>query len=100
MRKYHICSCRALSPQEYVEKVTGKCFVVSADTIGALIDEIQNRLASEGYDDLWDYPLEEIDEVIENDLSVVLVELVGKDVDGSWATILRWFEMPKSCELA
>ena len=99
MRKYSVCSNRTLSPQEYVEDITGKCFVFSSGTIGGLIDEIQNRLESEGYSDLWDYPLEEIDEVVENGLSVVLVELVGEDVDGSWATILRWFEMPKRCEL-
>lgn len=95
MKKYTVGCNRALSPQEYVNAVTGKLFAFSSDTIGGLIDEIQNRLEPEGYCDLWDYPLEEIDEIVENGLSVVLVELVGEDVDGKCVTMLRWFEVPE-----
>ena len=48
------------SPQNFVEEVTGKCYIFqNQDTVF----EIQELLKFNGYDDLWDYPLSEIDEI-------------------------------------
>lgn len=100
MKNYKILCESAISPQKYVEAITGKCFIFNADTIGGLIEEIQTRCVNEGFDNLWDYPLCEIDQIIENGLSVILVELTGEDTvgdvgTGKWTTVLRWFEVPE-----
>lgn len=84
------------SPQNFVDKLTGNCYIFCSDTISGLLEEIECRLQENGYNDLWDYPLSEINHIVENELDVVLVELTGEDMDGEWKTIYRWFEVPES----
>lgn len=83
------------SPQAYLEAVTGKCYIVNADTICELLEEMQQRLYDNGHGSLWDFPLTGIDEIVEDNLDVVLVELTGDDENGKWVTIYRWFEVPE-----
>lgn len=85
----------ALSPQSYVRSVTGLCYIFWEIDISAMISEIHSHLKSNGYDGLWDFPLSEIDIIVENEHNVVLVELTGEDDDGEWKTIFRWFEVPE-----
>mgnify|MGYP003450536296 CR=1 FL=1 len=58
------------SPQNYLEAVLGKCFIINGDND---IDEIQAIL--DDYErSFWNYPLSEIDHIVENELDVVLVD--------------------------
>ena len=57
------------SPQNYLEGVTGNCYIINGDDDVGLIERVlyENNL------DLWSYPLSEIDHIVENELDVVLV---------------------------
>ena len=80
------------SPQAYLAAVTGKCYIIEN---GYMVDFIQEILVSEGHtDDLWDYPLTEIDHIVENNLDVVLVNCSYYDGD-EWVPEYRWFEVPE-----
>lgn len=54
-------------------------------------DELRNILDDMGYDDVWDRPLSEIDEVIESGKPVVLVDC-SYVKDGEIINEYRWFE--------
>ena len=82
------------SPQSYLEAVTGKCYLIRGDNDIELIQEI---LVENGYvDELWDYPLSEIDHIVENKLNVVLVDcmVVNPETD-EFEHVYRWFEVPE-----
>lgn len=80
------------SPQAYLEAITGKCYLYNG-TYGA--DFIQNILVAEGYiDELWDYPLTEINHIVENNLNVVLVDC-SFYYDDEYIHEYRWFEVPE-----
>ena len=85
---------RIYSPQNYLEAVTGNCYIVRGDND---IETIQEILVENGYiDELWDYSLSEIDHIVENDLNVVLVDcMVYDDNAYEWNHIYRWFEVPE-----
>ena len=78
------------SPQNYVEAVTGNCYIFRSDNTG---EEIQKLLKENGYD-LWDYPLAEIEHIVENQLNVVLVDVSGFNDGDKWEQEYRWFEVP------
>lgn len=81
-----------ISAQNYLEAVTGQCYVPQRTDDCAFIREI---LSQQGLDaELWDYPLDEIDHIVENDLRVVLVDcnqVYGDKVKHNY----RWFEVPE-----
>ena len=57
-------------------------------------DELREILDERGYDYLWDYPLTEIDHIVENKLDVVLVDT--SYVDEKTHEIIpeyRWFQV-------
>lgn len=83
------------SPQTYLEKVTGKCYIVCSDTISGLIDKIERVLFENGYKQMRNFQLAEIDKVVSSGADVVLVELSGEDRCRKWNTVFRWFEIPK-----
>ena len=56
------------SPQSYLCGVIGTCYFLKYHKHP--IDEIQDILVSEGVE-LWDYPLTEIEHIVENNLDVV-----------------------------
>ena len=87
-------SKRIYSPQNYLEAVTGKCYIVSGDYD---VDFIQEILVENGYtDELWDYPLSEIDHIVENNLNVVLVDcMIWNDDINEYGHEYRWFEVPE-----
>lgn len=82
------------SPQNYLEAVTGKCYIIDGEDDIELIREV---LVANGHiDDLWDYPMSEIDHIVENQLNVVLVDcmVVNEETD-MFEHIYRWFEVPE-----
>lgn len=82
------------SPQSYLEAVTGKCYLVRGEDDVAFIEEV---LALNGYGaDYWNYPLSEIEHIVENNFNVVLVEcmVVNSETD-EFEHVYRWFEVPE-----
>ena len=80
------------SPQGYLEAVTGKCYIVNGcndiETIQCVLNEHEL--------DLWDYPMSEIDHIVENQLNVVLVDcMVENNATDEFDHIFRWFEVPE-----
>lgn len=78
------------SVQNYLEIVTGKCYIIRGEND---IEFIHNVLAREGLE-FWDYPLSEIDHIVENKLNVVLVDcfVVNPETD-NFENQYRWFEV-------
>ena len=79
------------APQNYVGAVTGNYYVLRHHSHP--IEEIQYCLAINGYE-LWDYPLTEIDHIVENNLNVVLVDCSHYEGD-AFINEYRWFEVPE-----
>lgn len=85
------------SPQNYLMAVTGKCYFIHGEDDVELIQEI---LVENGYSEtLWDYPLSEINHIVENNLNVVLVDcmVVNPETD-QFEHQYRWFEVPEDFE--
>lgn len=82
------------SPQSYLEAITGFCYTINGEND---IETIQEILEENGYiDELWDYPLSEIDHIVKNGLNVVLVDcmVVNSETD-EFEHVYRWFEVPE-----
>ena len=84
---------RIYSPQNYLMAITGKCYIVNGEDD---IDFIRKVLAANDYAALWDFPLSEIDHIVENELNVVLVDcmVVNSETD-EFEHQYRWFEVPE-----
>ena len=89
-RKGKVVCNFSVSPQNYLILVTGNCYIVSSDDQREWIRRI---LSANGLSDLWDYPLSEIDHIVENELNVILVEMYYYE-EGEEYRELRWFEVP------
>ena len=87
-------SDKLYSPENYLEAVTGKYFIVRGDDDIAEIEAILDR---HGYrDELWNYPLSEINHIVENDIGVVLVDcMVYNEDKKEFEHEYRWFEVPE-----
>ena len=85
------------SPQNYVCAVTGSYYFFKNKTHPS--EEIQYLLKNDKWDyyELWDYPLSEIDHIVENNLNVVLVDCSHYDGD-VYVNEYRWFEVPEDFE--
>ena len=83
---------RIYSPQNYLEIITDKCYIINGEDD---IEFIQGVLANEGFE-LWDYAMSEIDHIVENNLNVVLVDcmVVNEETD-EFEHQYRWFEVPE-----
>ena len=79
------------APQNYVGAITGNYFISKYD---GSIDCIHKHLNKYGFYFLWDYPLTEIDHIVENDLNVVLVDCSHYEGD-MYINEYRWFEVPE-----
>ena len=78
--------------QSYLKAITGKAFIVDGDND---IEFIESVLAHEGFE-LWNYPMSEIDHIVENNLDVVLVNcMVVNEETNQFEHIYRWFEVPE-----
>lgn len=83
------------SPQNYIEAVTGNYYIFRNDT--TIYKEIRTLLGLNGFENLWDYPLTEIDHIVENKINVVLVDVSDYDIEtGKWIKEYRWFEVPEN----
>lgn len=81
---------KVFSPQEFVELMTGKTVLFSKDDTVAEIEAVLKLNLDE---ELWNYPLSEIDHIVENNLNVVLVDVSGHNNKGEWVNEVRWFEV-------
>ena len=83
------------SPQRYLETITGKYYIIRGEDD---IEFIEGAIAHEGIE-LWNYPMSEIDHIVENNLNVVLVDcmVVNEDTD-QFEHQYRWFEVPEDFE--
>ncbi len=82
-----------LSPQVFLEVMTGKCFLVSADNQLELVEEILDIELGEGQ--CWSYPFSETKDIVENDKNVVFVEIVNINEECERERLYRWFEAPE-----
>ncbi len=83
-------SQRIYSAKEYLELVTGKLFIISGNDD---ITFIENVLKAEDLC-LWNYPLDEIDHIVGEEIDVVLVDcMVLSDEKGGFEHEYRWFEI-------
>ena len=83
---------KVYTPQEYLERVTGKCYAVLGDNDANEISRILKNLGVE----LWDYPLSEIEHIVQNAINVVLVEcMMWDDKEYEYRKEYRWFELPE-----
>lgn len=84
------------SPQNYIETITSNYYVFRNDM--TILEGIENLLRLNGYLNIWNYPLTEIDHIVENNLNVVLVDVSDYDIkSGDWVADFRWFEVPEEC---
>lgn len=87
-----------LTPQQYLELVTGNYYCLNSDNQLEMVEKIVDEEFGEGA--FWSFALDDIGEVIENDLIVVLVEVVNivmKDGRAEQEKLYRWFELPFDC---
>jgi hypothetical protein len=85
-----IKSEKIYTPQTYLELVTGRCYTASSDNDIAYIESIL-----EDHDlCLWNYPLNEIDYIVKENLDVVLVDCLVYNKDTyEYEHVYRWFEV-------
>lgn len=80
------------SPQQYLEVITGKYYIIRGEDDVAFIHGV---LAHEELN-FWDYPLSEIKHIVENNINVVLVDcMVVNDKTDQFEHEYRWFEVPE-----
>lgn len=92
---------KVYTPRDYLRRVLGK-YVPFPVACKDDADELDRILKEHGYW-FWNYPLSEIDHIVENKLNVVLVRCnvwvkrVKKNgyVDYDVHTEYRWFEVPE-----
>ena len=77
------------SLQNFFESYFGFCPITTGDE-----NELRNLLDSNGYDNLWDYPMDEIEHIVENDIPVVLVDTSYINKKGEICSEHRWVELP------
>lgn len=87
-----------LSAQQYLELVTDNYYCLRADNQLEEVEKIMDKEFGEGA--FWSFALDDISDVMENDHSVVLVEIVNivmKDGSAEQEKLYRWFELPFEC---
>lgn len=81
-----------LYPQTFLAVMTGKYFCVTADN---QLEEMEKILDEElGGGQCLSYPFEETVNIVNNDKSVVLVEIVNINEECEQERLYRWFEVP------
>lgn len=83
------------SPQNYLEAVTGECYIIRGDND---VEEIETILEELDYC-LWSHALTEIGYIVEEELDVVLVDcMVYNEEKEEFEHVYRWFEVPGDLE--
>jgi hypothetical protein len=84
------------SPQSFVDAVTGHCYIFRQDdTVKEIHDLLKLNEIETEEEPLWDYPLDEIEHIVENNIPVVLVDVSGFNEKDEWIQEYRWFEVPE-----
>lgn len=84
------------SPQAFVEMLTGNCYRFDKDDTTAEIHYLLRINGVEVSDrPLFDYPLDEIEEIVENEVPVVLVDTTYINDSCDMVHEYRWFEVPE-----
>ena len=93
-----VATNKLYSPSKFVEVLTGKYYIFNStnDIADIHIYLYENRIESEEQQ-LWDYPLNDIEHIVENNIPVVLVKVMVENEDGELKSELRWFEIPADC---
>ena len=83
------------SPQNYLELVTGNCYIIKGcndiETIECVLEDLGYNLRS--------YSLSEISHIVEEELNVVLVDcMVCNDDTDEFEHVYRWFEVDSEDE--
>lgn len=87
-----VISRKLWTPQEYVEAITGKCYIINDDNDSITIRQV---LEANGYPNVWDYMLDEINNIPENVRQIVLVDcLIWNEHEGQYVHSYRWFQVP------
>lgn len=85
------------SPQNYLELITGKCYIVDGDND---IEFIEKILKEHGYCRLRNYSMSEIECISSKDIGVVLVDCMVYNeesqsmISAAFEHVYRWFEVP------
>lgn len=84
------------SPQNFVGAVTGRYYIHKHDdTVKEIHDLLKLNEIETDEEPLWDYPLDEIEHIVENEINVVLVDVSGFNEKDEWIAEFRWFEVPE-----
>lgn len=90
-----VYSNKVFTPEGFLEFLTGEKHTVNSPIIEnihrILKDSAVDDNAKDEIENLFDYPLSEIDEIVENNIPVLLVDVTEPN---SEERELRWFELP------
>lgn len=91
-------SKKIYSPQNFVDALTGKCYIFDCDNTAKEIHDLlrQNKVETKKKP-LLDFQLDEIGNIVERGRNVVLVDVSGFKGD-EWVQEYRWFEVPEDFE--
>ena len=88
-----VVSKKLWTPQTFVEAITGKCYIIKGDDDVGLISRL---LEENDFGNLWDYPIDEIDHIVENSIPVVLIDcMVYSEEKDQYEHEYRWWEVPE-----
>ena len=88
-----VVSKKLWTPQTFVEAITGKCYIIEGDDDVGLISRL---LEENDCSELWDYPMDEIDHIVENSIPVVLIDcMVYSEERQQYEHEYRWWEIPE-----
>lgn len=99
---------KIFTPMEYLEYITRGELLKRATLSKVLTSNYLPAKYDDKYDTLktlmncikcefWDYPLSEIDHIIENKINVVLVKCsIPNSKNGELEESVRWFEVPET----
>lgn len=84
------------TPQSYIEKMTGECFIFNQEETYVEIEDILDDCFGEGA--YWSHSFEEIDYIVQEELPVVLVDVSGFYGTKEMQQMYRWFEVDEDFE--
>lgn len=92
-----VLSKEIYSPQNFLEALTDEGYIIGDYPIETIYEIlIQKGVIDISDDTIWDYSLDEINEIVANDLAVVLVDVSGFNENDKWVQEYRWFKIPTS----
>lgn len=97
----HIVSNCIYSPQNFLELCTSECYIISDNAI-AQIDYIlkEKKIMNHSGKAVRSYDFDDIESVIQDDASVILVDVTGVNSNNEFVSAFRWYEAPKGFEIS